>query len=149
MTAPKPPADPSRVIAVLARDQVNLDLKTVDLCFLAGLYLRADKGRSLRSKKTGSSTEQVCDVVEPGAQNPRRKGTRSCAAECTSGARISGRHAEQSATLFDCLVARAFAGALEILVMPPVQVETFKAITAGRRLDASSTAQPSRSGRVS
>jgi chromosome partition protein MukF len=36
-------SDPSRVIASLARDQVNLDLKTVDLCFLAGLYLRADK----------------------------------------------------------------------------------------------------------
>ena len=33
MTVP----DPSRVIASLARDQVNLDLKTVDLCFLAGL----------------------------------------------------------------------------------------------------------------
>ena len=28
--------DPSRLIAALARDQVNLDLKTVDLCFLAG-----------------------------------------------------------------------------------------------------------------
>ena len=39
MTSP----DPSRTIASLARDQVNLDLKTVDLCFLAGLYLRADK----------------------------------------------------------------------------------------------------------
>jgi chromosome partition protein MukF len=39
MTVP----DPSRVIASLARDQVNLDLKTVDLCFLAGLYMRADK----------------------------------------------------------------------------------------------------------
>lgn len=33
--------DPSRVIASLARDRVNLDLKTVDLCFLAGLYLKA------------------------------------------------------------------------------------------------------------
>ena len=37
------PSDPSRLIAALARDQINLDLKTLDLCFLAGLYLRADR----------------------------------------------------------------------------------------------------------
>jgi len=47
MTSPEPAspaaADPSRVIASLARDQVTLELKTVDLCFLAALYLRADK----------------------------------------------------------------------------------------------------------
>ena len=32
MTAP----DPNRLIARLTRDKVTLDLKTVDLCFLAG-----------------------------------------------------------------------------------------------------------------
>ena len=37
------PSDPSRLIPALARDQINLDLKTLDLCFLAGLYLRADR----------------------------------------------------------------------------------------------------------
>lgn len=37
------PSDPSRLIAALARDRINLDLKTLDLCFLAGLYLRADR----------------------------------------------------------------------------------------------------------
>jgi chromosome partition protein MukF len=37
VTITPPSADPNRVIASLARDQVNLDLKTVDLCFLAGL----------------------------------------------------------------------------------------------------------------
>ena len=31
------PSDPSRLIAALARDRINLDLKTLDLCFLAGL----------------------------------------------------------------------------------------------------------------
>ena len=27
-------SDPSRLIAALARDRINLDLKTLDLCFL-------------------------------------------------------------------------------------------------------------------
>jgi chromosome partition protein MukF len=77
MIAPNPSADPSRVIASLARDQVNLDLKTVDLCFLAGLYLRADKA-SLASFEEDALVdlfEQVCDVVDPGAENPRKRAT--------------------------------------------------------------------------
>jgi len=28
-------SDPSRLIAALARDRINLDLKTLDLCFIA------------------------------------------------------------------------------------------------------------------
>jgi chromosome partition protein MukF len=73
MTSP----DPSRVIAALARDQVNLDLKTVDLCFLAGLYLRADKAAlaSFEEDMLVDMFEQVCDVVEPGAENPRKRAT--------------------------------------------------------------------------
>ncbi|MCW5831677.1 MAG: condensin subunit MukF [Labilithrix sp.] len=69
--------DPSRVIASLARDQVNLDLKTVDLCFLAGLYLRADKASlaSFEEDALIDMFEQVCDVVEPGAENPRKRAT--------------------------------------------------------------------------
>jgi chromosome partition protein MukF len=69
--------DPSRVIASLARDQVNLDLKTVDLCFLAGLYLRADKAAlaSFEEDALVDMFEQVCDVVEPGAENPRKRAT--------------------------------------------------------------------------
>lgn len=69
--------DPSRVIASLARDRVNLDLKTVDLCFLAGLYLRANN-RALASFEEDMLVdmfEQVCDVVEPGADNPRKRAT--------------------------------------------------------------------------
>ena len=73
MTTP----DPSRVIASLARDGVNLDLKTVDLCFLAGLYLRAHKGAlaSFEEEMLVDMFEQVCDVVEPGADNPRKRAT--------------------------------------------------------------------------
>jgi chromosome partition protein MukF len=70
-------SDPNRVIASLARDQVNLDLKTVDLCFLAGLYLRADKMAlaSFEEDVLIDMFEQVCDVVEPGAENPRKRAT--------------------------------------------------------------------------
>jgi chromosome partition protein MukF len=73
MTSP----DPSRTIASLARDQVNLDLKTVDLCFLAGLYLRADNAALafFEEDMLVDMFEQVCDVVEPGADNPRKRAT--------------------------------------------------------------------------
>ena len=70
-------ADPHRVIAALARDQVVLDLKTVDLCFLTGLYLRADKAAlvAFDEETLVDLFEQVCDVVEPGAENPRKRAT--------------------------------------------------------------------------
>lgn len=73
MTSP----DPHRLIASLARDRVTLDLKTVDLCFLAGLHLRADRA-SLASFEEDALVDmfvQVCDVVEPGAENPRKRAT--------------------------------------------------------------------------
>jgi chromosome partition protein MukF len=65
------------VIAALARAQVSLDLKTVDLCFLAGLYLKADKAAltSFEEDVLIDMFEQVCDVVEPGAENPRKRAT--------------------------------------------------------------------------
>lgn len=69
--------DPSRVIASLARDQVIVDLKTIDLCFLAGLYLRADKAAlaSFEAELLVDMFEVVCEVVEPGAENPRKRAT--------------------------------------------------------------------------
>jgi len=72
-----PTNDPNRLIASLARDQVNLDIKTVDLCFLAGLYLRADKAAlaSFEEDVLVDMFEQVCDVVEPQAENPRKRAT--------------------------------------------------------------------------
>jgi chromosome partition protein MukF len=77
VTIPAPSSGPSRVIASLARDQVSFDLKTVDLCFLAGLYLRADKAAlaSFEEDVLVDLFEQVCDVVEPGAENPRKRAT--------------------------------------------------------------------------
>jgi chromosome partition protein MukF len=70
-------SDPSRLIAALARDQVNLDLKTLDLCFLAGLYLRADRASlaSFEEDVLIDMFEQVCDVVDPGAERPRKRAT--------------------------------------------------------------------------
>ena len=71
--ADAPSADPSRVVASLARDQVNLELKTIDLCFLAALYLKADKAAlaSLGEDELIDMFEQVCDFIEPGAEHRR------------------------------------------------------------------------------
>lgn len=70
-------ADPNRLIASPLRDQVSLDLKTADICFLAGLYLRADKAglASFEEDLLVDLFEQVCDVVEPAADNPRKRAT--------------------------------------------------------------------------
>jgi chromosome partition protein MukF len=70
-------SDPSRLIAALARDQLHLDLKTADLCFLAGLYLRADRAAlaSFEEEVLVDLFEQICDVVDPGAENPRKRAT--------------------------------------------------------------------------
>jgi len=71
--------DPHRFIASLSRDRVTLDLNTVDLCFLAGLYLRADKAglASFDEELLVDMFEQVCDVVEPSAENPRLRATKA------------------------------------------------------------------------
>src|SRR5690606_12366778 len=71
------PSDPSRLIAALARDQINLDLKTLDLCFLAGLYLRADRASLATCEEDVliDMVEQVSDVVDPGAERPRKRAT--------------------------------------------------------------------------
>jgi chromosome condensin MukBEF complex kleisin-like MukF subunit len=70
-------SDPSRLIAALARDRINLDLKTLDLCFLPGLYLRADRASlaSFEENVLIDIFEQTCDVVDPGAERPRKRAT--------------------------------------------------------------------------
>lgn len=70
-------SDPSRLIAALARDRINLDLETLDLCFLAGLYLRADRASlaSFEEEVLLDMFEQVCDAVDPGAERPRKRAT--------------------------------------------------------------------------
>lgn len=40
------------VNAGLARDAVDLSLDTVQVCFLAGPYLRAEKAKRLRSRRS-------------------------------------------------------------------------------------------------
>lgn len=79
-------ADPHRLIAALARDQINLDLKTVDLCFLAGLYLRADRAAlaSFEEDLLVDMFEQICDVVDPGAENPRSRGSQQRSSSTSS-----------------------------------------------------------------
>jgi len=69
--------DPSRLIAALARDRINLELKTLDLCFLAGLYLRADRASlaSFEEEVLIDMFEQICEMVDPGAERPRKRAT--------------------------------------------------------------------------
>ena len=71
--------DPSRVIAALARDNVALSLSTGDLCFLAGLYLRADRAAlaSFEEEALVAMFEEICDIVDPAADNPRKRATHS------------------------------------------------------------------------
>lgn len=71
------PTDPNALVAALAREQVRLELSNFDLCCLAGLHLRAhrDTLASLDEEAVLDLFEQVCDVVEPGAENPRKRAT--------------------------------------------------------------------------
>jgi chromosome partition protein MukF len=77
MTSRSPRVDPNTLVAALSRDQVSLDLGTFDLCCLAGLYLRADRDAlaSFAEDTLVDLFEQVCDMVEPGAENPRKRAT--------------------------------------------------------------------------
>lgn len=70
-------ADPNILVAALSRDQVSLQLGTFDLCCLASLYLRADRDAlaSFAEEVVVDLFEQVCDMVEPGADNPRKRAT--------------------------------------------------------------------------
>lgn len=77
MSPQTPPANPSTLIAALSRDQVSLELGSFDLCCVAGLYLRADRDAlaSFDEDTVVDLFEQVCDMVEPGAENPRKRAT--------------------------------------------------------------------------
>jgi chromosome partition protein MukF len=69
--------DPNTLIAALSRDSIRLDLSTYDLCCLAGLHLRANRTTiaSFGDEQIVDLFEQVCDIVEPGADNPRKRAT--------------------------------------------------------------------------
>lgn len=66
-----------RVIAFLHRDRVNLDLKTVDICFLVALHARADQsGLTCFDEEILLDVfEQVCDAVESDTDHLSRRAT--------------------------------------------------------------------------
>ncbi len=72
-----PARDPRHVLAALARNHPALELSTLDLCFVAALHLHAD-GAALAAFDEGRLIEvfeQVCALLEPRAENLRRRAT--------------------------------------------------------------------------
>jgi chromosome partition protein MukF len=69
--------DPHRLLAGLARDRVALTLETVDVCFLAALHLRSEvmAAVELDEDVLVDVFEQICDLVDVGAENPRKRAT--------------------------------------------------------------------------
>lgn len=73
----EPAKDPQLVLAALARSHPVLELGTLDLCFLAALHLQAE-GAALSAfteEKLAEVFEQICALVEPRAENLRRRAT--------------------------------------------------------------------------
>jgi chromosome partition protein MukF len=73
---PVPPApdDPNQVLAALARSGITLELKTLDLCFLAALHLRAN-GSALSAfteEQLADVFDQACAAVASNAEPERR-----------------------------------------------------------------------------
>jgi chromosome partition protein MukF len=69
--------DPQQLLAALARNHPVLELGTVDLCFLAALHLHAG-GAALAAfdeQRLVEVFEEVCSLVEPRAENLRRRAT--------------------------------------------------------------------------
>lgn len=72
-----PRPDPDRILAGLAREGRSLKLETIDLCFLVGLHLRAEvEGlATFEEELVVDVFEQACELVEPSAENPRKRAT--------------------------------------------------------------------------
>jgi len=73
----EPAKDPRLVLSALAQSRPSLELGTLDLCFLAALHLRAD-GAALTSfdeEKLSEVFDSVCLLLEPRAENLRRRAT--------------------------------------------------------------------------
>src|SRR5450432_3455121 len=72
-----PAKDPTLVLTALARARPALELGTLDLLFMAALHLQAD-GAALASfdeQKLAEVFEQVHALLEPRAENLRRRAT--------------------------------------------------------------------------
>ena len=67
--------DSAQLIASLQREGLNLELKTLDLCFLVALYTRArDKALTCFDEELLIDVfEQICELIEPGTENPRKR----------------------------------------------------------------------------
>lgn len=61
------------LVAGLQKQGASLQLDTTDLCFLAALHVKSQS--SLDEELLFDVYEQVCDVTEPGAANPRKRAT--------------------------------------------------------------------------
>jgi chromosome partition protein MukF len=74
-----PAKDPRLVLSALARSQPALELGTLDLCFLAALHLQSQaEGAALSAfseERLSEVFEQVCALLEPRADSPRRRAT--------------------------------------------------------------------------
>src|SRR5215469_6277610 len=66
--------NPHQVLVSLARSGAALELQPLDLCFLAALYLRADRSTlaAFTEDQLVDVFDQVCEVVEPAAEARRR-----------------------------------------------------------------------------
>ncbi|MFZ5889772.1 MAG: condensin subunit MukF [Myxococcota bacterium] len=74
---PATPQDPNRALAALAKREVALSLSTLDLCFVAALYLRSN-GEALSSfaeSELFTIFEDVALIVEPASDSVRRRAT--------------------------------------------------------------------------
>jgi len=73
----EPAKDPQLVLAALARSHPVLELGTLDLCFLAALHVQAE-GAALSAfteDKLVELFERACALVEPRAENLKRRAT--------------------------------------------------------------------------
>ena len=72
-----PITDVHQIIASLQQRRARLDLDTTDLCFLVALRVHADlKGAASFPEETLFDIfEQVCDLTDPAAGNPRKRAT--------------------------------------------------------------------------
>lgn len=70
-------ADPARLLASLHQRAVSLALDTTEICFLLALRLRAERLAlaSFGDEMLVDVYEEVCELTEPGAPNPRKRAT--------------------------------------------------------------------------
>jgi chromosome partition protein MukF len=69
-----PDPSPDHLLASLAQRGIALELQTVDVCFVAALYLRAERASlaSFGEEQLADVFQQVCEVLEPSGEGRRR-----------------------------------------------------------------------------